>query len=173
MGHPHQAFCHKPNKILQWLNHVNGSHGCILLLMMYGILKNNQKCKCCGGPMKLTFNQRVQWKCEKQKNKLRCKTGKSIYYASEYFRGSWIRPSNLNKFFIYMYNRFDGLSKKKSSTKSNISKKTATKYQRKISELFRLVREMEVVKLGVTGSTIEFDGAYYRPKYNYKKSGGI
>ena len=78
-----------------------------------------------------------------------------------------------NKFFIYMYNRFDGLSKKKSSTKSNISKKTATKYQIKISELFRLVREMEVVKLGVTGSTIEFDGAYYRPKYNYKKSGGI
>ena len=167
-------FHDSKENINKWLTHVHAPNACLILFMMYNVIKTNQKCKHCQNNMKLRFTRgRPEWYCGKQRNNKRCQGIKSVFYGSEFFRGNWVKFTRLAKFVSFLYNRNHYATKKACYEAIGIAKNTADRYEYRIFELYRVVRELDIIKLGYGGSTIEFDGAYYRPKWNYIKNGGI
>jgi len=99
---------------------------------------------------------------------------KTVIANSKFFENCPAKVSALNigKFFAFVFHRFKYSDASESciSEKAGVHQRTTFRWRQNLFWLFKKVREEDVIQLGNTGSPIEFDGAYYAPKWNQAKN---
>jgi len=173
---PANAFNCNDVDCRNWVNDDLSSNAWSLLLMVVGVIPCMQQCRFCKKAMKWrkpTVNEPGSWFCKTYKDAPKdhpSEHGLSITQNSPFFDSApeQVYNTNLGLFFRFLYTRFD-VNEKHATSVCGIDTKTGWRWRRNALHLFEEVRKQDLILLAETGSPIEFDGAYYAPKWNPSK----